>query len=163
VPPAFRFCNACGFRMDEASSPTRMPMSPAQVRPMQRQQASITRIRPDGTHGGTLDLRPGVNLVGRSFGPMFENDSYLSPAHARIDVRGPTAVIHDLDSLNGVFIKITREEELHSGQILRIGQELLRFELLATPEPSADGTEPLGSPNPGYWGKLTVIFGRGLT
>ena len=26
-----------------------------------------------------------------------------------------------------------------------------------------DGTEVMGSPNPGYWGKLTVIIGRDIT
>src|SRR5262249_1011575 len=72
-------------------------------------------------------------------------------------------VIRDLDSLNGVFVKMTQEEELSSGQIIRIGQELLRFELIAAPEPTADGTELMGSPNPGYWGKLTGIIGREIT
>jgi hypothetical protein len=58
---------------------------------------------------------------------------------------------------------MTQEEELASGQIIRIGQELLRFELIPTPEPTADGTELMGSPNPGFWGKLTVIIGRDVT
>ncbi len=57
-------------------------------------------------------------------------------------------MVRDLDSLNGVFVKMTGEEELTSGQIIRIGQELLRFERSA-PEPTADGTEFMGSPNPG--------------
>src|SRR6185369_4495698 len=46
---------------------------------------------------------------------------------------------------------------------IRIGQELLRFEVITPPEPTADGTELMGSPNPGYWGKLTVIIGRDIT
>jgi hypothetical protein len=58
---------------------------------------------------------------------------------------------------------MTGEEELQSGQIIRIGQELLRYEVIPTPEPTADGTELMGSPNPGYWGKLTVIIGREVT
>jgi pSer/pThr/pTyr-binding forkhead associated (FHA) protein len=165
VPPTFRFCGTCGFRMDEASAPMPMPMpqTPGLGQPMQRTRLSMTLIRPDGTEGGTQDLRPGENKLGRSFGPVFENDGYLSPVHAQLDVRGPTAVVRDLDSLNGVFVKMTQEEELSSGQIIRIGQELLRFELIAAPEPTPDGTELMGSPNPGYWGKLTVIIGRDIT
>ena len=165
VPPTFRFCGTCGFRMDEASAPMPMPMpqTPGMGQPLQRTRLSMTLIRPDGTEGGTQDLRPGENKLGRSFGPVFENDGYLSPVHAQLDVRGPSAVIRDLDSLNGVFVKMTQEEELASGQIIRIGQELLRFELIAAPEPTADGTELMGSPNPGYWGKLTVIIGRDIT
>ena len=169
VPPTFRFCGTCGFRMDEASAPTPMPQPPpGQPRPQpmaapQRARLSMTLIRPDGSEGGTHDLRPGENKLGRSFGPVFENDGYLSPVHALLDIRGQNAVVRDLDSLNGVFVKMTQEEELQSGQIIRIGQELLRFELIPTPEPTADGTELMGSPNPGFWGKLTVIIGREVT
>lgn len=164
VPPTFRFCGTCGFRMDEASAPNPMPQ-PQQVAAPQPQRArlSMTLIRPDGSEGGTHELRPGENKLGRSFGPVFENDGYLSPVHAMLDIRGTQAVVRDLDSLNGVFVKMTGEEELQSGQIIRIGQELLRFEVIPTPEQTADGTELMGSPNPGYWGKLTVIIGREVT
>jgi len=55
---------------------------------------------------------------------------------------------------------MTEEEEIAPGQILRIGQELLRFDLIEAPEPVADGTEVMGSPNPGYWGRITVIIGK---
>jgi pSer/pThr/pTyr-binding forkhead associated (FHA) protein len=166
VPPTFRFCGTCGFRMDEQSAPSPMPTAPVGGAPFAaptRSRLSMTLIRPDGTEGGTHDLRPGENKLGRSFGPVFENDGYLSPVHALLDIRGVQAVVRDLDSLNGVFVKMTQEEELQSGQIIRIGQELLRFEIIPTPEPTADGTELMGSPNPGYWGKLTVIIGRDVT
>lgn len=162
VPPSFRFCGTCGFRMDEASSPMPMPSS-GLGQPLARSRLSMTLIRPDGTEGGSHELRPGENKLGRSFGAVFENDGYLSPVHAQLDIRGGGAMIRDLDSLNGVFVKMTQEEELTNGQIIRIGQELLRFEVIAAPEPTADGTELMGSPNPGYWGKLTVIIGRDVT
>ena len=167
VPPSFRFCGTCGFRMDEGSAPMQMPQPPvaqpqAAPQPM-RARLSMTLIRPDGSEGGTHELRPGENKLGRSFGPVFENDGYLSPVHAQLDIRGQQAMVRDLDSLNGVFVKMTQEEELTSGQIIRIGQELLRFELIGQPDPTPDGTELMGSPNPGFWGKLTVIIGRDVT
>jgi len=164
VPPTFRFCGTCGFRMDEGSAPSPLPQAPVGGAPLVgRARLSMTLIRPDGSEGGTHDLRPGENKLGRSFGTVFENDGYLSPVHALLDIRGMQAIVRDLDSLNGVFVKMTQEEELQSGQIIRIGQELLRFEIIPTPEPTADGTELMGSPNPGYWGKLTVIIGREVT
>jgi FHA domain len=171
VPPTFRFCGTCGFRMDEQSGAMPMPQ-PGAPAPMggapissapARARLSMTLIRPDGSEGGTHELRQGENKLGRSFGPVFENDGYLSPIHAQLDIRGQQGMVRDLDSLNGVFVKMTGEEELTSGQIIRIGQELLRFELIGAPEPTADGTELMGSPNPGYWGKLTVIIGRDIT
>jgi len=164
VPPSFRFCGSCGFRMDEASAPMQMPSQAPTVAPTPaRSRLSMTLIRPDGTEGGTHDLRPGENKLGRSFGAVFENDGYLSPVHAMLDIRGTAAVVRDLESLNGVFVKMTAEEELVPGQIIRIGQELLRFDTIPTPEPTPDGTELMGSPNPGFWGKLTVIIGREIT
>jgi hypothetical protein len=163
VPPTFRFCGTCGFRMDEASGPAQMPQQQGIGQQLPRTRLSMTLIRPDGTEGGSHDLRPGDNQLGRSYGMVFENDGYLSPVHALLDIRAGGALIRDLDSLNGVFVKMTQEEELTNGQIIRIGQELLRFEVIASPEPTPDGTELMGSPNPGYWGKLTVIIGRDIT
>ncbi len=160
VMPGFRFCGSCGFRMDEPSGLMPMPQAPAPV-PMAR--PTMTLIRPDGTEGGVFELKAGDNKIGRRFGAIFENDGYLSPVHAEINVHGQSALVRDLDSLNGIFVKMTQEEELQNGQIIRIGQELLRFEYIPVPAPTEDGTELMGSPNPGYWGKLTVIIGRDVT
>ena len=70
--------------------------------------------------------------------------------------------MQDEGSLNGVFFKITEEEELQPGDIFRVGQELLRFDAIAPPTPLEDGTEIMGSPNEGYWGRITVIVGYGV-
>jgi pSer/pThr/pTyr-binding forkhead associated (FHA) protein len=162
VPPGFRFCGSCGFRIEEAAQPAPTPAPQRALMVEQPRPSLLTLIRPDGTEGGTHELRRGENLIGRNYGTIFENDGYLSPRHAEINIAGAGAVVKDLSSLNGVFVKITQEEELVPGQIFRIGQELLRFDLLNPPEPAADGTEIMGSPNPGYWGRLSVIIGKGV-
>ena len=64
------------------------------------------------------------------------------------------------NSLNGVYVKLTDEEEIYDGDVFRIGQELMRFDAIPAPQPLDDGTEILGSPNPGYWGRLAVIVGQ---
>lgn len=158
VPPGFRFCGACGQRMDDASQPVSAPVAVPPVAAAPR--AMLTLIRPDGSEGGQHDLTQGINKIGRQFGTIFENDGYLSPTHAELDVAPTGAVVRDLGSLNGVFVKMTEEEEIQPGQVFRIGQELLRFDLVTPPEPMPDGTEVMGSPNPGYWGKVTVIIGK---
>ena len=63
-------------------------------------------------------------------------------------------------SLNGIFVKLSDEEELVDGDVFRIGQELLRFDEIAPPVPLDDGTDIMGSPNPGYWGRLALIVGK---
>ena len=81
-------------------------------------------------------------------GPLFDADAYLSPRHAELSI-GPNGVtVRDLQSLNGVFLKIAAEEALESGDIFRIGQELLRFEVISPPQPLEDGTEVMGTPEP---------------
>jgi pSer/pThr/pTyr-binding forkhead associated (FHA) protein len=91
---------------------------------------------------------------------MFDSDAYLSPRHAQLILNAAGLVVRDLRSLNGVFVKLIGEEEISSGTIFRIGQELLRFDAIQSPTPLEDGTEVMGSPNPGFWGRLIVIVGR---
>jgi hypothetical protein len=149
--------------MDEASQPAvpvRIATPPAIVRPQPR--ALLTLIRPDGSEGGVHELRQGENKIGRNFASLFESDGYLSPVHADLLVDGERATVRDLESLNGVFVKMIDEEEITAGQVLRIGQELLRFDWIDPQPPVPDGTEVMGSPNPGYWGKLTVILGKDI-
>jgi len=159
VPPNFKFCGVCGARVED--SPAAQPAAQAAARPApQAVNARLTLIRPDGSEGGVHTLHSGENLIGRDHGPAFENDGYLSPTHAVLIVEGHQAVLRDLESLNGVFVRMVEEEEIEPGQVIRIGQELLRFDLIEPPAPLEDGTEIMGSPNPGYWGKITVIIGR---
>jgi pSer/pThr/pTyr-binding forkhead associated (FHA) protein len=122
----------------------------------------LTLIRPDGTEGGVYPLQQGENLIGRGQGPLFDADPYLSPRHAEFFLTDVGLEIRDHRSLNGVFVRITDEEPLESGDTFRIGQELLRFDAINPLTPLEDGTEIIGTPNPGYWGRLSVVVGRDL-
>lgn len=162
VAAGFAFCGACGHRMKaaaavedalEMAAPTPEPVKVA-VR------GQLTLIRPDGTEGGIHPLRQGENLIGRGQGHLFDADPYLSPRHAEFVLTEEGLEVRDLRSLNGVFVKLTQEEQLESGDTFRIGQELLRFDIISPPSPLEDGTEIIGTPNPGFWGRLSVIVGR---
>ncbi len=122
----------------------------------------LTLIRPDGTEGGVHPLHPGENLIGRGQGPLFDADPYLSPRHAEFVLTPAGLEVRDLQSLNGVFVKLPQEQKLESGDTFRIGQELLRFDIINSPGPLEDGTEVVGTPNPGYWGRLSVVVGRDM-
>jgi pSer/pThr/pTyr-binding forkhead associated (FHA) protein len=102
----------------------------------------------------------GDNLIGRGHGPLFEADGYLSPRHATLTVDPSGIVLRDTDSLNGVFVKLVEDEEIGDGDVFRIGQELIRFDTIRPPEALPDGTQIMGSPNPGYWGRLALIVGQ---
>jgi hypothetical protein len=165
VQAGFRFCGACGARTELPAAPAAgggrtmfMGQPHAPIAPQPR--GKLVLIRPDGTEGGTLPLAEGETLIGRGVGAMFDGDAYLSPRHAQFVLNAAGLVVRDLHSLNGVFTKLGEEEEVTSGTIFRIGQELLRFDAIQPPLPLEDGTEVMGSPNPGFWGRLVVIVGR---
>jgi pSer/pThr/pTyr-binding forkhead associated (FHA) protein len=157
VSADFAFCGQCGTRLETRGQAPRaafIPQSSASPR------GRLVLVRPDGSEGGSHPLEEGENIIGRGHGSLFDADGYLSPRHAELVLNAAGLVVHDAGSLNGVFVKLSGEEELVDGDIFRIGQELLRFDEIRAPEPLEDGTDILGSPNPGYWGRLAVIVGR---
>jgi pSer/pThr/pTyr-binding forkhead associated (FHA) protein len=163
VPMSFAFCGACGTKLGTAGAMPRGPtgdIARATAAAEPKPRGRLTLIRPDGSEGGTHTMGEGENKIGRSHGGIFENDGYLSPLHAEVIVNAAGAVVRDLSSLNGVFVKMNSEEEVQAGDVFRIGQELMRFDPIAPPQPLEDGTEIMGSPNPGYWGRLSVIIGK---
>jgi FHA domain/zinc-ribbon domain len=161
VPPGFKFCGVCGYKLEAQPAPA-PAAAPPQPAPAARVQGRMTLIRPDGSEGGVHDVSEGVNKLGRSTGAVFENDGYLSPEHAEIELTSSGALVRDTSSLNGVFVKMNAEEEIQPGDVFRIGQELMRFDTIAPPTPLEDGTEIMGSPNPGYWGRISVIIGKDI-
>lgn len=154
-PKDFSFCGGCGSRIDGSA-----PKAKAQAPPApSRKVGELVLIRPYGTDGGTFDINSTETIIGRGCGPMFDGDGYLSPDHLRISYEDEELVLEDGGSLNGVFVRIGGDEPLEDGSIFRVGQELLRYDKIAEPMPAEDGTEIMGSPNPGYWGRLNLIVG----
>jgi hypothetical protein len=183
VPAEFSFCGQCGTPLDvkgaaispssvpgqasfSSSGPSSSSSSSMHARSGPSSSSSnaihgrLILIRPDGTEGGVHPLVDGENVIGRGLGSLFDADGYLSPRHAEIVLNAAGVVVRDTGSLNGVYVKLSDPEELVDGDIFRIGQELLRFDEIAPPVPLDDGTDVMGSPNPGYWGRLALIVGR---
>ncbi len=156
-----KFCGECGGKMPDAE----VREAQAAVKEPEEQvdasaAAILTLIRPDGSEGETVNLEEGTNVLGRNHSEVFASDGYLSPAHCELTIGPEGAFVNDTGSLNGVFVKMTEGQPINSGQIFRIGQELLRFDELMTPGVTEDGTEVMGSPNPGFWGRITVVIGN---
>jgi pSer/pThr/pTyr-binding forkhead associated (FHA) protein len=128
-------------------------------------QVTLTALRADGSEAGTFPLPGPVMTVGRDVGGIFAGDSYLSPRHATFSVRGSKVFVKDELSLNGVYVKLAPEApiELQTGDVFRIGQEIIRFELLTPQPPGPDGVERLGSPSKGYIGRISLLTGRDTT
>jgi pSer/pThr/pTyr-binding forkhead associated (FHA) protein len=175
--PSNKFCASCGYNMSlvaaapaAAAAPAPAP-APAAPAPASSQAAAaqgqvvLTALRADGTEAGSFPLPGPVITIGRDVGGIFAGDSYLSPRHATFSVRGARVFVKDELSLNGVYLKLAPESpiELQSGDVFRIGQEIIRFELLAPQPPGPDGVERLGSPSKGYVGRISLLTGRDTT
>lgn len=117
----------------------------------------LVLLRDDGTEGGVLVIEGGPEPVGRSHGPPFDSDAYLDPEHAELSATPEGLQVDDLGSLNGVYLKLDGRAELHDRDMFRVGQELMLYEDLPEPAPTDEGTEIMGSPNPGYWGRVSVM------
>jgi len=176
VPDNFRFCHVCGEDLHARASsdaparadwPAERVSAPAVANPPQSaaSRARLILIEPDGSEGQAFALSGGRTLIGRSTGGIFANDAYLSPEHAEFRFEDEQLVVKDMESLNGIYIRIEPEVpiELFDGSIFRIGQEILRFEGPVAPDPAADGTQHMGSPHRGYLGRISLVIGRETT
>ncbi len=154
VPASFRFCGACGHPMGSAA-----PRDAPETRGPRR--GRLMMIQPDGSEGDGVPLHD-VTVVGRDAGYPFESDTYLSPQHAVFSFHGNTLNVEDLTSLNGVYLRIAPDQpfRLIDGTVFRIGQEIIRFELIPAPVPDGHGLEVMGSPNPDYLGRIALVIGR---
>ena len=144
------FCGKCGA---PAGDPPREETPSA--------RAELVLIQTDGTEGHRIPLIDGETVIGRDH-EHFTDDPYISPKHARFVVEGDGAVtVHDLESLNGVFVRLRQKQTLVDGDTLRVGLELLRYRapdtLPSIAEPDEDDTQPQGSPTPPGWGRLERV------
>ncbi|MBU1240546.1 FHA domain-containing protein, partial [Myxococcota bacterium] len=165
VPEQNKFCGGCGSKISPRvqipePAPAAAP-APASAPVVQMvPKAKLIVQKPDGTQETVLELSEGETIIGRTCQPVFATDYYMSPQHAKVIIEHGAIFIEDLDSLNGTFFRITREELLKDGAIFRLGTEVLRFRTLPDEMVDEQGTEILGSPNLKAWGRLELIMGK---
>jgi hypothetical protein len=121
----------------------RLPQESFVLGPQQAAAAGLGR-----THTGLLvvlaspALEPGTEreldstavTLGRSAENdlVLDSDEFASVQHARIQPRRDGVWVEDLDSTNGTFVngvKLTRPRKLASGDVIRVGETDLRYEL----------------------------------
>lgn len=148
---------------EPAPAPQEAALAPQQpaaaAEPAATGPGKLTMINPDGSPGDVFQLRGTDTVIGRSTdAAVFQRDEYLSPEHARFVVEGDEVEIHDLDSLNGVYYRIAPNTptRLQHGDVIRVGQEVLRFEVAGqftqAKNPPQIGGEPVN-----VWARLARI------
>jgi pSer/pThr/pTyr-binding forkhead associated (FHA) protein len=91
--------------------------------------ARFQQLLEGGVEGDSYPLREGDNVVGRSAGDVsFPGDGYVSSRHAVVSVRGGRVKLRDLGSSNGTFFRVMSEEPLAPGDLVLVGEQLLRID-----------------------------------
>jgi pSer/pThr/pTyr-binding forkhead associated (FHA) protein len=98
------------------------PVRPPWARLRQITPAAVTR---DVFHLTRTDL-----VLGREQGDIvFSEDEFMSRRHAQLSLRNGRARLEDLGSSNGTFVRLRGPHGLLPGDLIRLGDELLRFEI----------------------------------
>ncbi len=132
-------------------------------------RARLIVVAQDGSPGRDYPLAQAVTDIGRSEGSiLLPNDPYVSPRHARVSFRDGRYFIRDLGSVNGVFVRLRAPVQLRSGDLVLIGLEVLRFDLVNATDkglgPAMDGeTQVFGSPMLPRYARLCQRTVEGVT
>ncbi|MEZ4409812.1 MAG: FHA domain-containing protein [Polyangiales bacterium] len=128
----------------------------------------LVTILKDGSEGPCHHLANAVTDIGRYEGNItLPDDPYLSPRHARIQKRNDRWFLRDLGSVNGIFYRVREPVELHHGDVVLVGQQVLRVELLSDAEVSLGpvmhyGVMLFGTPEQPRIGRLVQQTTEGL-
>jgi hypothetical protein len=90
------------------------------------------RLKQISIAGTTRDVwhltRPEL-VLGREEGDVtFPDDEFMSRRHAAVKRVGQKARLEDLNSSNGTFVRVKGDRELSAGDVIRLGDQLMRFE-----------------------------------
>jgi len=128
----------------------------------------IVTILKDGSEGPVYRLTNAATDIGRHEGNItLPDDPYLSARHARIQRRNERHYLRDLGSVNGIFQRIREPVELHHGDVVLVGQQVLRVEVLSDGEVSLGpvmhyGVMLFGTPEQPRLARLVQLTSEGV-
>jgi pSer/pThr/pTyr-binding forkhead associated (FHA) protein len=168
-----RFCKFCGSPVQvqaqslatTAAADDAAPDDPAiEINP----RAYVVVILRDGTDGGVYPVIHDRTDIGSREGDIvLKDDPYLSSRHARIERRDDSFVLLDLGSVNGIYLRLRDPANLADGDMILIGQQVLRFEIPSEAErqvgaATQHGVMIFGTPEQPRLGRLVQYTTEGL-
>ena len=89
----------------------------------------LREITGAGTTRNVYHLSRPDLVLGREEGDVvFPDDEFMSRRHAVVHRDGSRARLEDMNSSNGTYLRLRGEHRLVAGDVLRMGDQLLRFE-----------------------------------
>lgn len=121
----------------------------------------IATVRSDGVNGRAWSVWQGSMLtIGRNAGQLrFPEDAFISDPHARCRRLGRRLEIADMNSRNGIFVRVQGRVPVYPGDAFLMGQHLLRLANLPNQRPSRSPGVAVGfgTPCPPAWGRLVLV------
>jgi pSer/pThr/pTyr-binding forkhead associated (FHA) protein len=100
--------------------------------PQRRAWARLRQLMTSGAARDIYHLSRNEVVLGREEGELiFADDEFMSRRHAQLLRQDGRIQIVDLGSSNGTYVRVRTEVELRTGDYVRMGDQLLRFESLA--------------------------------
>ena len=98
--------------------------------PVKAPWGRLRQLTAAGTSRDLYHLTRGELTLGREQGDIvFSDDEFLSRRHAQLQFRSNRVTLRDLGSSNGTYVRLRAQHVLSPGEMIRMGDELLRFEL----------------------------------
>ena len=90
----------------------------------------LRQLTPAGLTRDVFHLTRPDQILGRESGDIvFSDDEFMSRRHAQLSYRNGRGRLEDLGSSNGTFLRLRGPHGLLPGDLIRLGDELLRFEI----------------------------------
>jgi len=139
------FCARCGNRV---GTPTSIGAGSAAPPKKRMSGPRISVLDDEGQPYTSITLDRTGSVVGRGDADIRFDDVYLSPLHARFELRDGELWVRDLGSRNGTWCYLDQPTRLSDGDVILVGSQVLRFRRLGYPGPhprDSDATRRMGS------------------
>jgi pSer/pThr/pTyr-binding forkhead associated (FHA) protein len=140
------YCARCGNKLGKPA-----PLLTDGNAAQSKKRASGPRISvldDEGQPYTSITLDRAGSVVGRGDADIRFDDVYLSPLHARFELRDGELWVRDLGSRNGTWCFLDQPTRLTDGDVILVGSQVLRFRRLGYPGPhprDSDATRRMGS------------------
>ena len=141
------FCARCGNRVG-AGGPEIVPANAPGAGRKRGSGPRLSVLNDEGLPYTSITLDRAGSVVGRGDADIRFDDVYLSPLHARFEIRDGELWVRDLGSRNGTWCYLDQATRLSDGDVLLVGSQVLRFRRLGYPGPhprDSDATRRMGS------------------
>ncbi len=187
------YCSVCGCSLKDANPPAPEPRpatiaapiyesAPTDSGPTQTFEPVVSAARAEPTVFGRLVLigkdgsdgavfpfeTDAVDIGTREGAILLKDDPYLSSRHARLMREGSQWWVIDLSSVNGVYVKLRGKRPLADGDLILLGQQVLRFEAVMDAEhllrpATQHGAALFGTPQTPRYARLCQRTVEGVT